>query len=375
MYRLKLLSLIILSFVLCLPLSANAGISNPVNIRIAVLKGVETVRLEGSGLTVTDDQGKRLDISSPAMVKRSGNGISVNGISMRRLLASCSSGTPNVVLVNGKGYRNGVEIQVAEKGLVVINELGLEDYLAGIINCEISSQWSMEAVKAQAVVARSYAVFQREARKNLPYHLESTVLDQVYGGCDLEDSRAVRGVRETAGEVLMYDGKVIQAFFHSSCGGHTEAAENVWSFGMPYLRGVDCKYCLTSPSVEWVLTIPLDKLESILRNGGYAVAGLRGIIPLSRNKSGRIESLSIVFENGSVNLSAVDFRKMVGYSVIKSTNFDVRISGENAIFSGRGYGHGVGLCQWGAKKRAEDGFNYREILSYYYPGTTQKKIY
>jgi stage II sporulation protein D len=375
MYRLKLLSLIILSFVLCLPLSANAGISNPVNIRIAVLKGVETVRLEGSGLTVTDDQGKRLDISSPAMVKRSGNGISVNGISMRRLLASCSSGTPNVVLVNGKGYRNGVEIQVAEKGLVVINELGLEDYLAGIINCEISSQWSMEAVKAQAVVARSYAVFQREARKNLPYHLESTVLDQVYGGCDLEDSRAVRGVRETAGEVLMYDGKVIQAFFHSSCGGHTEAAENVWSFGMPYLRGVDCKYCLTSPSVEWVLTIPLDKLESILRNGGYAVAGLRGIIPLSRNKSGRIESLSIVFENGSVNLSAVDFRKMVGYSVIKSTNFDVRISGENAIFSGRGYGHGVGLCQWGAKKRAEDGFNYREILSYYYPGTTLKKIY
>jgi stage II sporulation protein D len=375
MYRLKLLSLIILSFVLCLPLSANAVIFSPVNIRIAVLKGVETVRLEGSGLTVTDDQGKRLDISSPAMVKRSGNGISVNGISMRRLLASCSSGTPNVVLVNGKGYRNGVEIQVAEKGLVVINELGLEDYLAGIINCEISSQWSMEAVKAQAVVARSYAVFQREARKNLPYHLESTVLDQVYGGCDLEDSRAVRGVRETAGEVLMYDGKVIQAFFHSSCGGHTEAAENVWSFGMPYLRGVDCKYCLTSPSVEWVLTIPLDKLESILRNGGYAVAGLRGIIPLSRNKSGRIESLSIVFENGSVNLSAVDFRKMVGYSVIKSTNFDVRISGENAIFSGRGYGHGVGLCQWGAKKRAEDGFNYREILSYYYPGTTQKKIY
>jgi stage II sporulation protein D len=375
MYRLKLLSLIILSFVLCLPLSANAVNFSPVNIRIAVLKGVETVRLEGSGLTVTDDQGKRLDISSPAMVKRSGNGISVNGISMRRLLASCSSGTPNVVLVNGKGYRNGVEIQVAEKGLVVINELGLEDYLAGIINCEISSQWSMEAVKAQAVVARSYAVFQREARKNLPYHLESTVLDQVYGGCDLEDSRAVRGVRETAGEMLMYDGKVIQAFFHSSCGGHTEAAENVWSFGMPYLRGVDCKYCLTSPSVEWVLTIPLDKLESILRNGGYAVAGLRGIIPLSRNKSGRIESLSIVFENGSVNLSAVDFRKMVGYSVIKSTNFDVRISGENAIFSGRGYGHGVGLCQWGAKKRAEDGFNYREILSYYYPGTTLKKIY
>ena len=371
----KLLSLIILSVVLCFPFSASANISQSDNIRIAVLKGVESVRIEGTGLAVTDDQGRKLDIPSPATVKRYGNGLSVNGMSVRRLIAGASRGELKVVLVNGKGYRNGVEIQPVEKGLVVINELAMEDYLAGIINCEISSQWSMEAVKAQAVVARSYAVFQREARKNMPYHLESSVLDQVYAGCDLEDLRAVRAVRETAGEVLLYNGKVIQAFFHSSCGGHTEAAENVWSFGMPYLRGVDCKYCLVAPSSEWTLTISLNKLESILRKGGYDVTDLRGFIPLSRHKSGRIDSLSILFDNGSVNLAAVDFRKLVGYSVIKSTSFDVRISGENAIFSGRGYGHGVGLCQWGAKKRAEDGFNYREILSYYYPGTTLKKLY
>jgi stage II sporulation protein D len=372
---LKLSLLILLFFIFCSPVAVNAFVSPPGDIRIAVLKGAESVRIEGTGLTVTDDQGRKLDISFPAIVRRNVNGLSVNGMNVRRLLAGASHGASNVVMVNGKGYRSGVEIQPVEKGLVVINELALEDYLAGIINCEISSQWPMEAVKAQAVVARSYAVFQKEARKNMPYHLESTVLDQVYGGCDLEDSRAVRGVRETAGEVLTYDGKVIQAFFHSSCGGHTEAAENVWSFGMPYLRGVDCRYCLTSPSVEWVQTIPLNRLESILRKGGYSVIGLRGIIPLSRNKSGRIESLSIVYDQGSVNLSAVDFRKMAGYSVIKSTNFDVRISGENAVFSGRGYGHGVGLCQWGAKKRAEDGFTYREILSYYYPGTTLTKIY
>ena len=249
------------------------------------------------------------------------------------------------------------------------------EYLVGLINCEISSAWPMEAVKAQAVVARSYAVYQRDARKNSVYQLESTVMDQVYSGFDNEDSRAVRGVRETAGEVLKYDGKTVQAFFHSSCGGHTEASENVWTFGLPYLRGVDCKYCLTSPSVSWVQNIPLRKLEILLKKGGFDAPGLRGIIPLSRNGSGRITALGIICERGSRNILAVDFRKTIGYGVIKSTNFDVRICGQNAVFTGTGYGHGVGLCQWGAKKRAEEGFSYREILSYYYPGTTLEKIY
>jgi stage II sporulation protein D len=232
----------------------------------------------------------------------------------------------------------------------------------------------MEAVKAQAVVARTFAVFQREARKNLPYHLESTVMDQVYAGFDGEDSRALRAVRETSGEVLTFKGAVIQAFFHSSCGGHTEAAENVWSFGQPYLQGVTCKYCLASPSVAWEQAIPLKKLESLLRSGGYSVSGMRGIVPLSRYKTGRIIDLSVVFEGGSLNMPAVAFRKAIGYGIIKNTSFDVRNSSDAIVFSGSGYGHGVGLCQWGSKKRAEDGFSYREILEYYYPGTTLEKI-
>ncbi len=322
-------------------------------------------------MTIVDECGRQLDISCPVTVRKDRNGIAANGTIMRKLRASA----PHIVLVNGKGFRNAVEIIPVEKGMLVVNELPMEDYIAGIINCEISSQWPMEAVKAQAVVARSYAVFQREARKNMPYHLESTVLDQVYEGFEHEDSRAVRGVQETAGEVLTYNRKVIQAFFHSSCGGHTEASQNVWSFGLPYLQGVDCKYCVESPSAAWEQMLPLKRLESLLKKGGYGVTGLRGIIPLYRNKSGRIGDLSIIFERGSINIPAVDFRKTVGYSVIKSTSFDVRISGENAVISGVGYGHGVGLCQWGAKKRAEDGFDYREILSYYYPGTILEKIY
>ena len=369
--RIFRLSALILLLVLIFPVSGNAVAVRPDNIRVAVLKGTESVRLDGTGLVVCDGHGARLDVTGPAAVKKVRYGLALNGIMAERLRISA----PDIVLVNDKGYRGAIEIIADEKGLLVVNDLPLEDYLTGIINGEISSQWSMEAVKAQAVVARSYAVFQREARKNCEYQLESTVQDQVYGGSDGEDSRAYRGVQETAGEVLTYNGKVIQAFFHSSCGGHTEASENVWSVALPYLKGVDCKYCLASPSVSWQQTLPIRKLESLLRRGGYDVSGLRGIITLDRDRSGRVTALSLLSVRGSKNISAVDFRKTVGYTVIKSTNFDVRINGENAVFTGAGYGHGVGLCQWGAKKRAEEGFSYREILSYYYPGTTLEKIY
>lgn len=341
-------------------------------VRVALQKGVENVKIGGSGVVLAiDEVGEPLDAGFPLLVKRSRDGLSVNGRSMRSLRVSASA----PLLVNGKGYRGIIEINPHEKGLLVVDELPLEDYLVGLINCEISSQWPMETIKAQAVIARSYALFQMEARKNALYHLESTVMDQVYDGCDIEDSRAARGVRDTAGEILTFDDKVIQAFYHSNCGGHTEASENVWGAPLPYLQGVDCKYCLTGGAGKWEHAVQLKKLESLLRNGGIQVFGLRNVKPGRRNKSGRLDELTLLSAKGSMTITAVNFRKAIGYSIIKSTSFDVKLIGDELFFSGAGYGHGVGLCQWGAKQRAEDGFNYREILSYYYPGTRLKKIF
>jgi stage II sporulation protein D len=282
---------------------------------------------------------------------------------------------PAYVSMNGKKYRGTVEITPADRGLLVVNELPIEEYLIGLINCEISSQWPMEAVKAQAVIARSYAIYQKEARKNAPYQLESTVLDQVYDGCEIEDSRAARGVSETAGEVLTYDNRVIQAFYHSSCGGHTEASENVWSISLPYLKGVDCVYCMKTPSARWELTLPLKKIESLLRDNGYQASDLRDIRAGRKNGSGRVTDVTLISARGRLVISAVNLRKAIGFSVMKSTNFEVRTNGDNALFTGTGNGHGVGLCQWGAKQRALEGFDYREILDYYYPGTRLKKNY
>ena len=358
-------------FIICLAAAGSNAATRPETIRVALFKGVETLRIDGTGVLFTDASGLPLRLGMPLELKRTRDGISLNGRIVSGLIASA----PVRVSVNGKGYRGLLEVTASERGLLVVNELPREEYLIGLINCEISSAWPMEAVKAQAVIARSYAIYQKQARRGAPYQLESSVMDQVYEGCDVEDSRAARGVQETAGEVLSFEGKVIQAFYHSNCAGHTESAERVWGQSVAYLRGVPCQYCQQANPLKWEQTIPLKKVEASLRAAGYQVAGLRELKVQGRNDSGRVQDVAVFSAKGRVLVPGVAFRKALGYGVVKSTNFELRASGEDCIVTGTGSGHGVGLCQWGAKQRAGDGFSYREILSYYYPGVTLTKGY
>lgn len=362
-----LLCCIIMASFVIVPESAHAL---PVTIRVAIQKNIGTVRFNGERLQARDEKGSIIHVDFPLVARRAGNSVLAGGARVKALRVA----SPGYLRINGKGYRGTTEVIASGKGLLVINEIGLEDYLIGLINCEISSQWPMEAVKAQAVIARSYALYQKEARKNLPYHMESTVLDQVYNGCDIEDGRAAAAVEATRNEVLIYDGKVVQAFFHSRCGGHTEASENVWGLTLPYLRGVECKYCTVSPSSKWEVSLARKKIESLLRSGGCQVRGIRAIKSVNRYQSGRIADLEVLSDLGSTFMPAVVFRKLVGYSVIRSTDFEIRAKDDDFVFTGNGYGHGVGLCQWGAKQQAEEGHSYREILSYYYPGVGLGRI-
>lgn len=360
--------LYIMAIVLLPALIAGAAIS-PETIRVALFRGADSLRVEGAGILLTDLRGEPIRVAPPVEIRRGKDGLTVNGIPVPGLIVS----PPAFVTINGKRYRGLVECHPEVKGILVINKLPLEEYLVGLINCEISSQWPMESVKAQAVIARSYALYQKASRRSALFDLESSVMDQVYQGSEIEDSRAARGVEETAGEVLTFDGNVIQAFYHSNCGGHTEAAANVWGNPLPYLRGVDCKYCATAPSYRWEQTLSLKRIETQLRVAGYNAPGLKEIVAGPRNSSGRVSELILVTAAGKVMVPAPKFRMAVGSTVIKSTNFDIKSGGDSATFSGIGYGHGVGLCQWGAKQRAIDGFDYREILSYYYPGVSLTK--
>ena len=362
--------LILLTLAL-LPIFLARADRQPETIRIAILKGVDAVRIDGIGVLATNAKGEPLRLDFPLDVRKSRDGLTVNGKAVRVLIASA----PVYAAVNGKKYHGVIECLPDSRGILVINELALEEYLVGLINSEISSQWPMESVKAQAVIARAYALYQKAARRTPLYDLESNVMDQVYDGCDIEDSRAARGVRETAGEVVTYKGNIIQAFYHSNCGGHTEAAENVWGASLPYLQGVECRYCRNAPSLRWEQKISLKKLETQLRAAGFNISGLKDIQPGMRNGSGRLADLNLITARGHQNIPAPKFRMAIGSTVIKSTNFEFKIADDSVYFSGTGYGHGIGLCQWGAKQRATDGFDYREILAYYYPGVELKKLY
>lgn len=340
-------------------------------IRVAIVKSAAEVAVTGEGLLVTNEAGLPLDMAFPVTVKSEKEWLQVDGKLYKGLTFSASS----AVYVNNKPYRGLAELSMNDKGILVVNQLPLEEYLVGLINCEISSAWPIEAVKAQAIIARTYAVNRKIARINSPYHLESSVIDQVYDGCLIEDSRARRAVLETEGGVLTYGGAIIQSFYHSSCGGRTESSENVWGASLPYLKGVTCQYCLTSPTATaWECKLSLKELEERLRSAGHKVHGLYDIKPGLLNSHGRLKQVVLSVSKGSVSISGEQFRKAVGYGVIKSTRFTIKNSKNEISFSGSGNGHGVGLCQWGAKQRALDGFAHNEILSYYYPGTELKKL-
>ncbi|MBL0225667.1 MAG: SpoIID/LytB domain-containing protein [Geobacteraceae bacterium] len=348
---------------------SNAAIPGE-TIRVAILKNAPSVTVDGEGIIAIRENGSAVALSPPVLIRYGRNSVIVDGTAYRRLTFAGSS----AVQVNGKPYRGVAEVSPGEKGVLVVNELPLEEYLVGLINCEISSAWPMEAVKAQAVIARTYAIHKKQARSTSFYHLESSVIDQVYEGCEIEDSRARRGVTDTAGEVLRYGDAVIQAFYHSNCGGRTEASEHVWGRHLPYLTGVDCRYCLSSPSSYWDQKIAVSELEERLKAAGYKVSGVTDIRAGSRNSRGRLKNVMVISSRGESSLPGDQFRKAIGYSVIKSTDFTVKVVNGEAVFSGLGNGHGVGLCQWGAKQRALDGFGYDEILSYYYPGTGLIKL-
>lgn len=337
-------------------------------IRVAIAKVSDSVTIDGDGVLATDETGKPLVLEFPLTFQNERGRVQAGG-SSSRLIRLAAAGK---LRMNGKSYRGMLELSVQNGKLLVVNQLALEQYLVGVINSEISSTWPMESIKAQAVIARTFAVAKRKERSKALYHLESTVMDQAYEGSDEEDSRAVRGVVETKDEVLTYNSSVIQAFYHANSGGRTEASQNVWGIALPYLQGVECQYGLTSTTSSWEQAVPLSKIEAALKS--FKVVGLTDIKAGPRNNRGRLKNVALVTERGNVTLLATKFRMAVGSTVVRSTNFSVRVEGGTAYFNGVGYGHGVGLCQYGAKQRALDGFKYDEILSYYYPGTKLSKL-
>jgi len=274
------------------------------------------------------------------------------------------------ILVNGKIYRGGVELRKKKNGLLlVINDLDVEDYLKGVIASEIPHSWKDEALKAQAVAARTYALYQKRTAGSRPYHIKATVSDQVYAGSKGEWSRGARAVQETRGIVLVYGGEIIPAFFHASCGGHTEDAYELWGIDEPYLHGVDCDCQEISQYGLWEKRIGKMQVINALQRLGYRVRDILGMAIQGITPAGRVKEVAIQSQQGRTVIPAESLRAALGNTLIPSVFFELEFEANEAVFSGRGSGHGVGLCQWGAEEMAEQGSDFKTILTHYYPGT------
>jgi stage II sporulation protein D len=293
----------------------------------------------------------------------------------RALPLKFTSSGNDFVVVNDRPYRGVVEVAGARDGLEVINELRLEEYLVGIINQEISSRWHEDALKAQAVIARTYALYQMRKRKADRFHLASTHMDQVYGGAGAEDLAAAGAVNDTAGEVLTYDGELALSLYHSNGGGHTESAKDVWKSDYAYLRGVVSKHDRDTPTYTWTLVLSPDELGGLLSKAGRDVGTPKKIDVTMTSATDRVKRIVIKGTGGTVTMSGEDLRAIVGYAKLRSTLFTVDKEDGSFKFEGFGSGHGVGLSQWGAKGMAEKGYSYREILLHYYPGVEVERVY
>jgi stage II sporulation protein D len=436
-----LLTFLFYMFFLLVPVQAY---SPDTNIRVGIWSNQRNILVSGDidYEIINSDTGKSLGhllANEQVTIAFDGTKFTINGKpidAVRLSILKLKKGNEYSIEINKKKYRGDIDIHITsgKAGMTVVNTLPLEEYLYGIIGKEISPAWPLEAVKAQTVAARTYALYNMNKHQNDGYDVCATTDCQVYGGRESEVPRVITAVNATEGQVILYQGRPIPAYFHSSSGGYTENSENVWGNYLPYLRGV-VDYDQNSPQFKWEKQLTPNELEEVLSKAGYNIGTIKaiGISPLGsqpmttidRGVSGRVKIIRIIGSNGSAQLTGEKLRKILSLKsslfdvhivvpVQKSIEFEItnsvgnqgnkkveinlppinekgfftdkedihRISGrpnEIIVISGLGWGHGVGLSQWGAKAMAEEGPQddptyFKEILKHYYQGVDVKKL-
>lgn len=375
-------------------------------LRVGLLVDVETGRVEATGpVEVVDDAGRVRATARRGgswTVRRAGDGVEAAGPGETLRAAGSlvfrltGDGT---IQVDGKPYRGTVLLRPAATGVTVVNVLDIETYLLGVVPLEIGAgrpPEELEAVKAQAIAARTYAIRHLGRRSELGFDVYATVMDQVYGGAGAEDPVSTRAVRETRGEVVVYQGEPIEAFYHSTCGGRTAAMEEVWPGSpRPYLRSVsDAKpdggwFCETSNRFRWseswdheALTTALSRA---LRERGVTtgpVTRVEFMTLTGLTESGRAEALLLSTNAGQHRVRGDSIRWVLRPEpnrILNSAAIELHPHGHGEVTAlevrGQGWGHGIGMCQVGAMGRARAGHSYRDILSTYYPGTEIVRLY
>lgn len=351
----------------------------PKYIRVAVLQDAASLRLQIKGVYEVLDlannkvlnRGKDLNTTLTAYSA----GISLGDIKSKTNKLFIKSDKAGAIIINGRMFRGNMHfIKDENTKLVAINYIDLEDYVKGISVRETSHYRPVESLKAEVIVFRTFALYKMQENSKKDFDLTNDVYSQVYGGRGAERYRINDAVDETRGLVLTYQGKILPAFYHATCGGHTEDASVLWNINIEPLKGLPCNFCRESPHFSWHSVLTQKEVKDTLVKAGYQLSNISDILIMERDKSWRITNLKIVTDKKEIKISAKDFRNIVGPDIIRSTNFEVKVVDDDLVFEGSGWGHGVGLCQWGAYFMAKEGYDYKKILEYYYPGAEISSI-
>lgn len=363
-------------------LVAIAPVQAELELRVAIEQDVSEVKVGSSTQAILRDASGQVLAQIPAMnavvAEAKDSKIAVNQLQTGQLWVEPSS-ADGYVFIGERWYRGRTLVTPTSGGITAVNYVPLDQYLYSVVGAEMPPSWSLEALKSQAVAARSYALYKRQHSANAVFDLGDTTTWQVYGGLAKEAPSTRAAVDATAGQVLTYQGQIIEAVFHSCAGGYTENVEDVWSSPLPYLRAVpspdrDFPECQWSP-----ITFTASELGDQLGYDGTITS-----VEVQRHPHGRVISLTLDGTTGSMSIEGEDVRNLLG---LKSTLFsieaergrvasagDVPSSPMSFRVSGTGNGHGIGLSQYGAYKLAQQNWNYQQILLHYYTGVTLAKI-
>ncbi|MCA6071551.1 MAG: SpoIID/LytB domain-containing protein [Endomicrobium sp.] len=361
--------------VLALLLCANAYSIDKVqkNVAVGIILDVSSFTTGSSkDFIVSDSSKKQLKFTKGiATVACSSKGVRIDTYDL--VLPATIKPSNGVIFANSKPYAGYLKLIKSDQKISIINVLTVEDYVKGVLPKEIISTWAIEALKAQAVISRTYALNNLCRHKRQGFNMCATTHCQVYGGLQDEVHATNQAVQETQGEVLTYDGKFAQTLFHANCGGRTDNPKYLWKWEAPYLKGVKCGYCCKAPHIKWEQEIDANLISKKLANND--IGKIKKIKVKGKTSSGAAKELKIIHSKGKTIVNAYKFRLAVDAQKIKSHVFDsIKTNGDKIYFKGKGWGHKVGLCQWGAKGMAEKGKTYKKILEYFYPGTKMETV-
>lgn len=342
-------------------------------VRVAILKDENTasVRFDSHLVVQTIQGGKILEnhmSSGDIPIVADKRGIAL-GTQLFKVYGIRISPQTKRFHLNGREYRGDL-VLIRQKDMTIlgVNYVDIDEYLKGVLPREVSPRWGVEALKAQAVASRTYALFQELNSFDRDYSLEATVASQVYGGASSEAAETSQAVEATRGEIMLFNAEVFPAYFHAACGGHTTRPETVWNtYPNPVMNGVTDPYCVGSKHHTWQTTIAARDIEAAFRKKKIYIGTLFSLEASKMDPSGRIVEVILHGSKGDVSLRGNEFRLAIGPQFLKSLKIKrLRKVNDSFLFEGYGWGHGVGLCQWGAKAMADSNFDYRQILRFYF---------